>query len=180
MTCNTYTNVSLRNAPTITAYRAAYLRASRFPKPAAIGFGPILRIMSHPQGHDMIMGGWPVVELPKDRSKVHKSLVTHPRLMAVQPGFGDDTIDGETFFYSAHHCTWSEGKRFAPYQITHIASGGMIQHNFVTRAEADAAAAKLVADPAVDWDAIDADHESIRGKASLRAVLHNLKEQGLR
>lgn len=173
---NANTNPALRNAPTVEAYRAAYLRASRFPKVTNLGFGPILRLMQIPRG----VLEWPTVELPKDRSKVHGSLVTHPRLLAVKEGFGDDTIDGETFFYSAHHCEWSEGKRFLPYQITHIASGGMIHQNFATRADADAAATKLMADWVIDWAEIDADHESVKGKASLRAVLENLKQQGLR
>jgi hypothetical protein len=169
-------NSALRNAPSFEARQAIRARLNKTPKPTALGMGLILRLMHLPRGAMQ----WPTVELPKDKSKVHGSLVTHPRLLGVEDGFGDDTLDGETFFYSAHHCTWSEGKRFLPYQITHIASGGMIHQNFATRADADAAAAKLMADPAIDWDAIDADHESEAGKEALRAVLANLKRQGLR
>lgn len=173
-------NTAIRNAPNREAREAIRARINRFPKVTNLGLGPIVRLMQHPQGHEASTFGWPTVELPKDRSKVHGPLVTHPRLRAVLTGFGDDTLDGETFFYSAHNCTWGGGKRFKPYQITHIASGGMIHHNFDTRTDADAVAAKLATDPSIDWAAIDADHESKAGREALRAVLAALKRLGLR
>lgn len=118
------------------------------------------------------------VELPPSKSALFGPLAVHPRLTGREKGFEDDTLDGETFFCSAHHCRWANGSRFKPYTITHLASGRGFGVEFHTLAEAKAVAADLAADSIVEWDAIDADPMSARAQASLRHIAHKLREQG--
>jgi hypothetical protein len=167
-------NSAIRNAPNRKARERIRARLNRFPKVTNLGVGPIVRLQDR-------YAGLVMVELPPTLSKVHGSLVTHPNLVKVDPAFCDDTLDGETFFCSAHNAEWSSGKRFHPFRITHIASGLRIGRDFETRAEADAVAAKLTsAASGVDWSMIDAGHENAEARPHLIRVREILDSLGAR
>jgi hypothetical protein len=162
---------------------AAHRRKMKGPfllRGTALRMGPLVRVPGRvPFGHSTREGAdAPTVELPPTLSKVFGSLATHPRLLLVKEGFGDDTLDGETFFWSAHHCEWAGGARFEPFQVTHVPSGLKLGRYYAKRAEVEAVAAKLATHAGIDWELIDLAWNSDEARFALLALQDVMRGMG--